>query len=260
MVVGLGQAHQRRSRNKKICWKKGDFLSNKANKQASIQLIMECLRQRGCGVIQAEGYADVEIGKAAVTKSAIKSTTFVGEDTDLLLLLLYYTEATNCTELYFRTDKVKSNVYNIKVLKKKFGEAVCIDLLFIHAFTGCDSTSRVFGIIKKSGFQRIIKKEKEMKDSSKVFCSTKQSQDVVATSGCRAMVVLFNANQNDSLASIRYNMLCKKVARDKTFVLPERLSPTYSAYKFHSLRAYCQVMEWIGCSDEMEPSEWGWRG
>ena len=40
------------------------------------------------------------IAKAAVTKSVFKSTTMVvGEDTNLLLLLLYYAEATNCTEL-----------------------------------------------------------------------------------------------------------------------------------------------------------------
>jgi len=39
-------------------------------------------------MIQAEGDADVEIVKAAVTKSAFKSTTNVGEYTDLLPLLL----------------------------------------------------------------------------------------------------------------------------------------------------------------------------
>jgi len=100
-------------------------------------------------VIKTERDADVEIAKAAVTKSALKSNT--------LLLLFYYDEATNCTELYFRSVKVKSNVYNIKVRKKKLGEAVCNDLLFIHTFTGCDSTSRVFGIGKRSRFQIIIK-------------------------------------------------------------------------------------------------------
>ena len=38
------------------------------NKQAIIQLIM-----RGCEVMQADGDADVEITKAAVTKSSFKS-------------------------------------------------------------------------------------------------------------------------------------------------------------------------------------------
>ena len=64
-------------RGNNICWKKEDFLSNEANKQAIIQLIMERLRQRGCEVIQAEGDADVDIAKAAITTSAFKSTTLV---------------------------------------------------------------------------------------------------------------------------------------------------------------------------------------
>ena len=91
----------------KFVEKKEDFLSNEANKQAIIQLIMERLRQRGCEVIQAEGDADVDIAKAAVTMSAFKSTTLVGEDTDLIVLLLYHVVVTNCTELYFRSDKAK---------------------------------------------------------------------------------------------------------------------------------------------------------
>ena len=77
------------------------------NKQAINQLIMERLRQSGCEVIQAEGDANVEIAKVAVTKSPFQSTTLAGEDTDILLMLLYYTETTNCTALYFRSDKVK---------------------------------------------------------------------------------------------------------------------------------------------------------
>ena len=129
----------------------------------------------------------------------------------------------------------------------------------IYVFTGCDSTSRVFVIGKKTWFQQITKKENKIKESSKVFCLPKQSQNVVKTSGCRAMVALLNANQNDSQASIRYNILCKIVARAKVYVMYERVPLTSRACKFISLRAYYQVMEWIGRSDEVEPSEWGWR-
>jgi len=39
------------------------------------------------------------------------------------------------------------------------------------------------------------------------------------TNGCKAMAALYNADQ--ILAPIRYNMLCKKVARAKMFVIPE---------------------------------------
>ena len=68
-----------------------------------------------------------------------------------------------------------------------------------------------------------------------------------------------NANHNDPMAPIRYNMLCKKVARAKAVVMLESLPPTTPACKFHSLWAYYQVMEWISYCDQMKPSEWGWR-
>ena len=265
--------HQRRTRklnaNKvnitevtKFVGKKEDFLSNETNKQTLIHMIKERMRQRDYDVLQAEGDADVEIAKAAINMSASRTTTLIGEDTDLLVLLLHHVVVSKCSGLYFRSDKAKLNVYNIKVLKQVLGGAVCNDLLFVHAFTGCDSVSRIFGIGKQSVFQLIIntsKKEKVIKDCSKAFSLPKQSPDVVEANGCRAMVALFNADQKDSLASIRYNMLCKKSARAKTFVTPERLPPTTSACKFHSLRTYYQVMEWMGCSEEMDPSEWGWR-
>jgi len=134
-------------------------LSNAANKQALIQLIMERMRQKGCDIIQEEGDAD--------SMSAFKSTSLIGEDTDLLVLLLFHADVSKCTALYFRSDKVKSYVYNIKVLKLVLGEAVCNDLLFLHAFMGSDSVSRVF--------QRIIKREKTMTNCSKAFSLPKQS-------------------------------------------------------------------------------------
>ena len=54
-------------------------------------------------------------------------------------------------------------------------------------------------------------------------------------------------------------MLCKKVARAQSFVTPERLPPTQSACKFHALRTYYQVMQWMGHANDMEPTEWGWK-
>ena len=72
------------------------------------------MREKGCHTIQAEGYADVDVVKAAVAMSAYKSTTLIGEDTDMLVLLLYQAAANDCKDLYFRSDKGKPNVYNMK--------------------------------------------------------------------------------------------------------------------------------------------------
>ena len=167
-------AHQRRSRKLNVSkaniteatifsGKKDDFLSTGANKQALILLIMERMKQKGYDFIQAEGYTDVEIAKAAISMSAFRPSNFIGEDTDLLIFLLFHTDVYiyKYTALYSRSDKVKSYVYNIQVLKQVLCEAVCNDLLFLHVFTGCDSVSRVFGIGKKSGFHESSKEKKQ---------------------------------------------------------------------------------------------------
>ena len=76
-------------------------------------------------------------------------------------------------------------------------------------------------LVQKEVFQCIIKKEKGIKDYSKKFCSPKQSQKNVKTNGFRACSVV-QCNPNDSLASIRYNMLCKKVERANILFMPDR--------------------------------------
>ena len=125
-------AHQRRTRttvtNKvdisdatKFVGKKDDFLSSGMNKHALIKLISGRLREKGCHTIQAEGDADLDIVKAAIAMSAYKSTTLIGEDTDLLVLLLYHVPANNCKRLYFQSDKGTPNVDDITVLKRLLG-------------------------------------------------------------------------------------------------------------------------------------------
>jgi len=116
-------------------------------------MITEHLQQNGCHLIQAEG--DVHVVKAAVTMCISCSIT-IGEDTDLLILLLYYYNI-NSRDLYFRSDKGKTTVYNIRGLKQLLGEDVCTDLLFAHASTGSDTTSRIFGVGKNQCFRKSSK-------------------------------------------------------------------------------------------------------
>ena len=80
------------------------FSVNGMNKHALIKLISGHLREKGSHTIQAEGDADLDIVKEAVAMSAYKSTTLIGEDTDLLVLLLYHAPANDCKHLYFRSD------------------------------------------------------------------------------------------------------------------------------------------------------------
>src|SRR5688572_10313508 len=143
--------------------------------------------------------------------SSYKSTTLIGEDTDQLVLLLHQA-ASDCKDLYFRSDKdkVKSYmyVYNIKVLKQLLGDDVCSDLLFANAFSGCDSTSGIYGVDKKSIFQKIIRGDPVFHSCSKIFCAPNADPGTVETTGCTVMVSMCKGIQSEFLVSLRYRILC----------------------------------------------------
>ena len=88
---------------------KDKFLSNLKNKQQIINLISQQLSIRGSNTIHANGDADLEIVKTALRMSELCSTTLIGEDTDLLVLLLhFYSKERNWNRIQFRSDKEKS--------------------------------------------------------------------------------------------------------------------------------------------------------
>ena len=137
--------------------KKEQFLSRASNKEGLISLISAQLSNRGCYVINAPGDADVDIVKTAVDSSHHRhSTTLIGEDTDLLILLLHYADTDpDIKDLYFRSDKTcATKVHDINRLKAIIGPDICSQLIFIHAFTGCDSTSRIYMVLGRRRLSR----------------------------------------------------------------------------------------------------------
>ena len=68
-------------------------MSRDCNKQHFINLLSAELKERGCNIIQASGYADVDIVKASIETARHKTAASIGEDTDLLSILLYLANA-----------------------------------------------------------------------------------------------------------------------------------------------------------------------
>ena len=129
--------------------KKEEFLPRDTNKQRLIRMISDQLRERDCTVVNVHGDADVDIVTTAVETSPQHTTTLIGEDTDLLVLLLCYAQG-EVMKLYFRSDKPKADgtieVYHINRIQEVLGHEMCSQLMFIHAMTGSDTTSRIFGV------------------------------------------------------------------------------------------------------------------
>ena len=65
--------------------KKDIFMENNKNKERFLKMVGEELKLTGC-----RGDADVDIAQTAIYESINCNVTLVGEDTDLLVLLLYF--------------------------------------------------------------------------------------------------------------------------------------------------------------------------
>jgi hypothetical protein len=83
------------------------------------------LVRKGCQVIQSPGDADVDLVRATVERFCHYITTLVGEDKDLLILLLRNSYTDN-EKANFRSDANKQSkenrVYNINLLKEALGD------------------------------------------------------------------------------------------------------------------------------------------
>ena len=104
--------------------KKEDFLNNKANKQRFIHYLSDKLERAGCRIDQATHDADVLIVQTSVASAQTKDTVLVGDDTDLLILLLHHVEM-DAHELFMAPEPKqftkKKRVWCIKQSRELLG-------------------------------------------------------------------------------------------------------------------------------------------
>lgn len=225
----------------KLTTTKDEFSSCQGNKSRFIKQLGNHLEQKGYEIMHAQGDADLLIVQTAIAKSKIKKTVVIGEDTDLLCLLLHYS-----TEIifpvYLKSEPKKrkmGKVWDILQLKNLLGEVVCKYILFAHAILGCDTTSKPYGIGKMISL-KLLKSDQFQTFAAKFYkCDVRKNYIVAA--GEMAMIMIYGGPINQGINTLRYNVFQKKVSTATSFVKPQEIPPTSSALKFHSLRVYHQV-------------------
>ena len=222
--------------NMALVLKKEVVLADKKNRQRFINILGQKLEDAGFTVHHAAGDADRLIVKKAVELSETTDTILVGEDTDLLVLLLHY--ASQNTRKTFLCPEPKQNatrkskVWDIQLCQQALGSDVCESILFIHAILGCDTTSSLYGIGKGLSLKVFMRKE-QFKQQAITFSNQLSSKEQIAAAGERALAILYN-RKDDDLDPMRYSMFCDKLVSSKTQIKPEVLPPTSSAAKYHS--------------------------
>ena len=246
--------------NMSVTLKKDNFLSNPKNKQRFLSMLSEALQNVGCITHHANGDADLLIVKTAVESARTSTTVLVGDYTDLLVLLCYHASEDGY-DLFFRPEP-KANtrdarVWHMKKVKEQLGKELCRSLLFLHAITGCDTTSRLYGVGKATALKK-FENALHFKEQANVFSCHSAVSDVV-TAGEKALVSLFGGKPGLGLNALRYQRYFEKLASKTSHIEPQNLPPTAAAARFHSLRVYLQVKQWQGEGAGMSMEDWGWK-
>ena len=144
-------------------------------------------------------------------------------------------------------------------LVTKAGDVITSHLLFLHAWSGCDTTSATFGQGKTSLMKR-FKESKELQQISSLMSENTTTAEQIGKAGMRLFVITYGGKQEDSLNSLRYIKFMEMVSSSKTSVDPQKLPPTERAAHYHSLRVHLQVLIWKKLSNnDLDPKQWGWK-
>jgi hypothetical protein len=234
------------------------FLTNPRNKQRFIELLGCKLRDASFEVVHTQDDADLPIVKTAINFAREQNVMVVAEDTDILVLLCYYVDPTLNGILLGTEPKrgQKAKLWDIHKTKLLLGEEVCHRLPAIHALTGCDTTSKLFGIGKATALKK-LKSTKHMQESLNTFCDVFASKENVLKSGSEVLSCLYGGVPFEGLDVLRFRKFGTKVAAGSISVQVQSLPPTEDAANFHIQRAYLQCRYWM-TAESLDPCDWGW--
>ena len=81
-------------------------------------------------------------------------------------------------------------------------------MLFLHAFSGCDTISAAYNMGKLK-FIKIMEKHPELAGGTALFLSEKVDSSLLTLVGARFFIALYGGNKDDSLDGLRYKRFAK---------------------------------------------------
>ena len=237
------------------------FFANDQNKSQFISLLAKHLEAIGHCIKISKDDADTLIVSSALEFAHNGQTvTVLSEDTDVFLMCLYHWE-NGMADIFIRKEgrqKRPAETYSMKEANTSIPAVIRRHILFIHAWSGCDTTSATFGH-GKMHLMKILKKSPEVPNLAEKISGRASTAEEVDEAGQRLFCLLYGGTRHDTLTSLRYATYMAMMAKSNR-VAPERLPPTERAAHYHSLRVHLQVVNWTDLTtDSLEAREWGWR-
>ena len=236
------------------------FLSNKTNKIKFISLLSHYLRADAQTVYNSSGDADTTIVTCALQFATQgNGVIIVADDTDIMVLLIHHWN-TNMADVYLQSNAKKSQkkIWKIRDLVATLGGVIKAQLLFVHAWSGCDTTSATFGQGKTTLLKK-IKESNKLQQISYLMNNADASPEQIGKAGIQVFIIMCGGKQGDTLNTLRYIKFMEMVSSGTTLD-PQKLPPTERAAYYHSLRVRLQVIIWKKLtSNDLDPKQWGWK-
>ena len=146
----------------------------------------------------------------------------------------------------------------MKVLRHELANMKHHNILFIHAMTGCDTTSALYNQ-EKCKVVKLAPTKRDLHPLMDMFVRASSSHDDVTSAGERVMLALYGADKFATLNKYRdvaYKRGLASTSLSISFQL-YRIRPTIAAARQRHFRVYLQIQEWMG--HILTPTEWGWQ-
>lgn len=231
------------------------FLGNSKNKNRLIGMLTRHFVSENIQVFQAKEDADTLIVRKAIEAAPnFASSIIVGEDVDLVVILTSLSK--NMGNVFLLKPGRKKTIQKIYNRSSLGDEVVANNMLFLHAFSGCDTTSYLYN----QGTAKIIKTLKnnpELLPCVQVFQKSNSTAAEIADAGQKFLLCLYGCKTPETTTLNVYGYKCFVKTAFKNKHTLASLPPTEEAAKQHSLRTYYQVQSWLGV--DKNPTEWGWE-
>lgn len=238
------------------------FLANEENKTRFLHILSQQLLSNGYDIHQATSDADTDIVRIALEIADRKrSVVVIANDTDVLVILLHHFND-NMGDIVMQYEAVgrggvKVVSVSIREIRLKIGDKAAYQILCVHAMTGCDTTSSLFGHGKVSVWRQVMKSQ-ATEELTNVIGAPDASCGDVLRAGLELLNFIYGGRFGEKLNRLRYlkymNMLASSMSPKS-----DRLPPTENAAKYHIFRAHFQVAYWKSLGSTcLNAEEWGW--
>ena len=180
------------------------------------------------------------------------------EDTDVLIMLVYHW-ISGMEDIFIRRESMLSRPEEIVSMTEMISSIPAViemRILFIHASSGCDTTSATFSHGKMYQME-MLNRVSVVQNLPIIVSDRDDPVDEVGSAGL--FYLLYGGTKTHTLTSLRYaRYMAVMVASSK--VDPQQLPPTERAAHYHSFSVHLRVVKWTVPSNDMrQAKEWGWK-